>query len=440
MEYCKKGLTCAKKQNNPLQYIFSAKAVSLYSNMCCYAKAIEASDEYFRSKQEKLGTDLEVCYLKAESSFLLGRYHDAILCYKDYFEEYKQAQGKNAVDMLRHPVLCADGVSYRIAILRMAKANMEEGDYKSALAYLRSLTAADYQSDRDNITYWLDMEIGIMKKTGDFSGIIDLYGQLDAVSREVFQALIEREMFYQADRDSIIKAFKAYRDTKEAYLWLLKLRSEYYDGSLSAESVQDFLSSMTVLTPLFADTIYFAVKAGLPLASFTQKVDPLDIGRFFYFNTAYHFSDLADLVYGGYGEGIDTDAGIQMWLSSLYYLELTAGRLCEEYVAGMFKAYAKSMFNAMTELFKEEMLQEGNLQLLPRQFRAGYYCYMAVNALDTGKDSEYIRYLRTILKHCPQMGKVVKLLESKHRSILKSNGSRNLKHTPKKSNRLSMIL
>lgn len=417
LEYCEKGLSYAKKQNNQLMYILLAKATSVYFNMENYIKAIETSDEYFRSKQEQLATDVEVNCLKAESCFLLHRYRAAILSYLDYFEGLKK-RPKNTFDEFLHPIAFVDERSYRVGILRLAKAYLEEGDLKSALERLHSVPATDFQKDKDNVPYWLDLEIGMMKKTKDFSGIKVLYIQLEAAAREVFQTLLEKEMADSSVRDAILTEFKAQSGTGDAYVKLLKLRRDYYAGNLTAGPIQEFLSDTEELKPLFADAVYFAVKLGLPLKSIAERIDPLDIGSFFFYNSAYHFDDMACLVYDTYGESADADAVTQQWLLFLYYLGLTSGHVQEEYITTLFKEYARAAFIAITLLFKEELLREENIRLLPRQFRVGYYCHMAEDALETGKDTLYIRYLRTALKLCPLLNKAVQVLAEQIKSSL----------------------
>lgn len=424
LEYCEKGL---KSSDNKVRHPLLSSSISINVYLGRYLKAVEIADEYFRSKPAKIGTDLEVYYMKAESCLYLGRNKEAIQAYQEYisfFKEFKQGM-HNTVDTYQHSVIHTDDGSYRTAVLNLTKLLAEEKEFKTARSCLRTVPADGFLQDTNKVSFWLELEIHVMKKLNDFSGIADLCERLDGYALEEIQKLIEKELKQEARRGLILKEFAALGQPKHNYSWLMKLRSDYSAGKMDAERLKEFISGLEEWTPLFADAAYIALKAGLPVQSIAKKMNAYDVGRFFYYNEYFCFDDLAYLVYEICTDPAEqTDTHTQMWVSFLYFLELTSDRMREDHIAGMFKAYSKTAFHSMAAIFKEEIMTEENADILPLQFRIGFYCHMATCALETGEDFKYLKYLRETLKLCPQLKKVVEILADQFQKALNGVANR----------------
>ncbi len=416
LEYSEKGLQYGDEIDKCLQYTNLIRIHSICGNELA---VLELADEYFNTKKSKIASDLEVHRTKGLSYCKLERNKEAIQAFKDYlrfFEEFKQGL-HHTEDMYKHTINFTDDESYRQMVLNLTSLLLKEGDLENAETYLHSVAASDYLKDKSNILGWLNWEVALMELTKDFSGIRNLYEQLDDVAREKMQDIIEKVYLNDVCRMLILNDFTRLENPQSAYSKLMKLRSDYVADRLTAERVQSFVAGLEEWTPPFADAAYFAIKAGLPMQLIADKIDPYDIGSFFFQNEFYHYDDLPYLAMQ-ICKDKDLNVNSQLWLSFLYFMELTSDRLREESVFKLFMAYASASFSSLSFLFKSEILNEEKAELLPRPFRTGFYSWLAADARKSKDHTKYLRHLRTVLKLCPQLKKAVDALANQMKKEL----------------------
>jgi Glycosyltransferases involved in cell wall biogenesis len=416
LEYSEKGLQYGDEVGKCLLYCNLVRIQFICGNN---QKAVEIADEYFKSQKNQFATDMEIYIIKGMSCWNLKRNQEALQTYKEYlhfFEQFKQGL-HHTEDMLKHSISYADDASYRKTVLNVTRSLLKENDFEGAESYLHSVAERDYLKDRNNVFYWLNCEVGLMERRKNFSGIVGLYERLDDFAKETIQKIIELVYRNEDCRGLILSDFAALKHPKSVYSKLMKLRSDFFAGSLAAEQVQSFIAGFEEWTPVFADAAYFAIKAGLPFQSVTEKIDAYDVSAFFFRNEFYHFEDLPCLAVQICRDK-DLDANSQLWLSFLYFMELTSDRLRKESVLDLFTAYANASFSSLKVLFQNELLTEENAGLLPRPFRIGFYCHLAADARKTNDNAKYLRHLRTVLKLCPQLKKAIDTLADRMKNEL----------------------
>lgn len=74
------------------------------------------------------------------------------------------------------------------------------------------------------------------------------------------------------------------------------------------------------------------------------------------------------------------------------------------------RAFAKAEQAFVTACYSPEVLQEGNVCVLPSMHRFGWYCAQAFDALEAGDTVGYVRYLRAGLVTCENMKPMVEFL------------------------------
>lgn len=407
LEYSEKGLQYGNEIGKSLLYTNLIRVHSICGN---HLKVVELADEYFNIKKNQIASDIEIHLTKGVSYWKLGRDKEAMQAFKEYlrfFEEFKQGL-HHTEDMYKHAINFTDEGYYRKTVLNITRLLLKEKDLENAKSYIHSVAASDYMKDKSCVFDWLNGEVALMELSNDFSGIADLYEQLDDSAREIMPNITERVYRDEACREPVLNSF-AGSDSKSAYSRFMKLRLEYFTGRLEAERVQSFIAGLEEWTPLFADVAYFAIKAGLPMQLITDKIDAYDIGSFFYQNEFYNYDDLPYLTVQ-VCKGKDVDANTQLWLSFLYFMELASDQVREESASDLFTAYADASFGSLKGLFKNEILSEEKAGFLPRPFRIGFYCHLAVEARKANDHTKYLRHLRTVLKLCPQLKKAVDTL------------------------------
>jgi hypothetical protein len=214
-------------------------------------------------------------------------------------------EGKlNTPDTLQHSMSYTNDASYRIAVLRLVKSLLELGAPGNAREWLSKAPLEDYTDDEMTAVYRLELEIKLMEKSNDFSGLPGLYIGLNNSMREKLQPFIEEAYEHPKFRDLILKEFAGFPQDSD-YGKLMLLRNQYYNGTLTAGPVREALDGIESLTALYADLIYFAAYCSLPIKYIASKIDPSDIGYFFYGNRSHHFQ-ISPVLCSDYAESITT--------------------------------------------------------------------------------------------------------------------------------------
>ena len=76
----------------------------------------------------------------------------------------------------------------------------------------------------------------------------------------------------------------------------------------------------------------------------------------------------------------------------------------------LFHVYADTAGAYATTVYKGEVLTEENLSLLPMHLEVGYYCGLALQALEKEENSRYVEYLKKVLNLYPEWKDVIQIL------------------------------
>jgi hypothetical protein len=248
-----------------------------------------------------------------------------------------------------------------------------------------------------------------MKVNTDFSGLPVLYSQADDAGKGILQNQIESCIGNPEYRESILKEFSTTDISQDNYTNLLVLRYKHESNMLTQECVNSFISNIQEWAQLYADAFYYVIEAGLPINTVASIIDPSEVSSLLFNNKYFHHSDFSYLVLQRY-ENDALDAKTMFWLSVLYLNEMASANMRQDRVNDLFRAYAKSIYAYLSAVVKSSVLNEENAFLLPKQWRAGFYCSLAVAAYDKGQNSSYIMYLKAALQHCPELVNAIKIL------------------------------
>lgn len=418
LEYYGKGKEIAKLQSNPVMYSLYASIASVYYHLHNYNYAIDIIDEYFTLEKDEIGTDIEMYMIKASSCFKLKKYTDSRYCYEKYIDCYrKYRQGfLHTVDTFQHSINFINNASYLLALINLTKLYIVDKLYNDAEKCLLSESKELFATDDNSYTEWLSLRFELMRIKGDFSGLADLYSESGAAGKSILQSLIENNIANSDHRNIILREFSVPCASPDDYTKLLILRYKYDNSLPLSDSVSDFLANIREWTPLYADALYFALEDGTPVETISALIDPSLLSSFFFNNRFFHYPELPYSVMQiielrlNDANVSSIDPNTQMWLSLLYLNELISKDMRGDRVNGLFRAYAKSIGAYLSAVIKPEILTEDKSALLPRQWRAGFYCSLAIDAYDNGRNSDYLKHLKSALQYCPDLVNAINLL------------------------------
>jgi len=417
LEYYGKGKEITKLRNTPVKYSLYASLAGIYYQTKRYNEAVAVADEYFGLKKDEIGTDIEMYMIKATSCLLLKKNDDSKYCYEKYiecFRKYRQGHLRT-VDTFQHSVNFTNNSAYLSAILNLSKLLITDKQYGDAEKYL--LSEPDlFAADNEHYTGWLLLRFELMQGKGDFSGLAGLYkGSTDA-GKSILQNQIESIIGNTDSRDAILREFASLDASPDTYERLLNLRYKFDHSLPISDSASEFLENVQEWTPLYADAVYFALVSGTPVNAISSIIDSSMLSSYFFNNAFYHYPDLPYYVVRIMDSGMDDayaggiDIISHLWLSVLFLNELISKSIRSDSVYDLFRAYAKSIGAYLSAVIKPEILNEEKSVMLPKQWRAGFFSSLAVDAYDKGRTSDYIKYLKSALLYCPELVNAINLL------------------------------
>lgn len=414
MDYADKGIEVAKEQNDPVLYSLFSNKLGMYMQSNKHAEAVETADKYFSLKKKEVGTDLEFYFGKAKSCYMLKMYKEAAVLfikYLKFYDEFKRGLHRT-IDTFQHSLSYTSYTVYRTAVLMLASSLIETEQYADASRYLHMVPISDFISENTSESKDLiNLKFLLMKKTEDYSDIVPLYNLFRQTHEILLCEHIENALRSGSDRDALLKQFSGYDEPGDAYGGLLRLRYYYYTGLLNKRIAESFIDGIEDFAPLYADAVYIAAGFGVSIDKISEKVDPDLMEAYFFNNKYYHFEDLADKLLESSQKSAEKESPYsEYWLSSLVYMEMTSRKQDPEAAEKLFMGYAKSAGEYMETVFRIELLNEERINLIPRQFRIGYYCREAVKAQEDGQEAKYLKYLRNALKLDQKLNDIMKTM------------------------------
>lgn len=159
-----------------------------------------------------------------------------------------------------------------------------------------------------------------------------------------------------------------------------------------------------------ASALAHAIRSGaaFPVESRLMKIEELDA-------LAVRLAGNWEELYAALKRTVSEDyAGSWQTLAWARSLVLAAARTCDWKDAAqgleLARIFARAERNFLTGCYTAEVLQEGNLWVLPSMHRFGWYCAQAFEALEVGDSVSYVRLLREALASCGEMKAMVEFL------------------------------
>lgn len=414
MEYCSKGLSYAIKAKNMLQYtLYSLKAGYLHK-MQKYSQALDLIDEYFSARTGVIGTDLEMYFLQADSRKNLGDHAGAAASYIHYvrmYQEFKRGMHQTP-DTTHHSICFTDQVSFDNAVNSYINGLLLMHDYETVVGKAAELSGMPSSL----LTELHELSIGLQKmnKAKDFSALPELYERIDETNQNLLLMLLEKGLETEAYKPAIFAEFEKDEVTYSDYDRLMRLRHSFERGTLTKEDVEHFFLKVNKWKNLYADAVYIAIAMRLPASRIVKKAAELNVSDCLFLSAHLHYKDLGERI-GQYSAAQEAEPEVDcpdvcVWLSEVYQWALTHYTYDNASILPLFRAFAKETFAYLHRVCKEEILSEENARYIFKPFRAGFYCYLAVCALDVKDIEKAAKSLKTALEIDPSLGKTMKIM------------------------------
>ncbi|MCX7714396.1 MAG: glycosyltransferase [Clostridia bacterium] len=415
VEYCVKGLEYAKNENRALFCALYAILASCYYSLDRHSDVIKVAREYFDSKKEKMAIDVEMYVRMGFSHMELKEYSKAIIAFENYVALYELfTKGLlNTSDTLYHSINCVSPEFYRKAIYVCVNAYKELKDYKKAFLWIRKLPIGDFSGSEPDVVTRIKSELDLMCESGDFSGVVDLYRSSNEKTVLILQKLIDG-LYSKNDKNAflLLSALCDGNLLETAYVKLLKIRLADMENSADiSDKINQFFKDGVSLSENYSDVLYFMIKYKFPFDTLSVSVDAFDLQSFVN-SICKRFSDAPKLIFRYIEETVDIynlkEASCACMLCEALFD--FADALEEDEAVRLFSSYAEVMDHYLANVILADVLSDENIDLLPRNLRGGYFCTLALAALNDKAMSLYIEHLKSALKANPKLNKIITLL------------------------------
>lgn len=398
LKYCEDCFNVAKIQHQGFLYaVFYTKA-ALYQQMGRIDKTLETIQDYFSFKpgnDPARATDLELYFLKADCCFRQKDYCQAIASIREYIMLYNEyLNGKlRTSDTLQHSINFVNDSSFQHGIYILLESYIGNEDYKKALS--------------ETVIFFSTLS-GLNEKA---PGLGELYEKADEKYREMLRNFLELLVEHSEVRADILRDFSDYSHTDSDYSQLMKLRGLYDDDAISINAVSQFFERVEAITPEYADAVYYALKLNMPIETLTSKMDAYDLESCLFISKYLHYKDLPEVISRYNGDS--TDACAVLFKSFLFRWLLNSESLSDDEQEKAFYIYSESIYSYLSKVFKAEILTDENSSCVPKPFRSGLYCYLALDELKGKHTALGLKHLKTALSFDNGLKKVILVLHDK---------------------------
>jgi glycosyltransferase involved in cell wall biosynthesis len=408
LNYCEKGIKFAKEQKLSFELLFYIRKAQIYFLLKDYQKLLVATEEYFSAKKVVWASDIEMYIYQARSYTFFNSTRDAIDAYKNFIKIYRGFEKGlyNTPDMHYSSVNYTELNSYVYFTLNLVELLLKTGDHEQAKAYSASLSLQSLLDHPESLMRKLQHDIEIMKISKDFSELPLVYDQLKAENQSAHQDMIE-----QLTGEEHVAAAKAFSDAdiaETAYVKLMRLRSLFYCGTMTARDVEEVLSVIETGSQVYADLAYFTLYSNASVELLNNKFDAFDFaGMVNKERPCFQQWPVLSKTIVATG---DDQTVKYLWMATLHELALVSDITGDDVKLSLFTEYGRHFGKYLHSILSNDIRTEQQAFLLPKALRTGFLSSLAIACRDSGGSAEYIRCLRAVLKTEPRLYGMIHML------------------------------
>ncbi len=404
-----------KEGNNNMYCALSINLMATYAGLNKHWEVLNEADLYFKSKSDILASDTDVYYYMLFAFNSLNKYAECVetyIKYKEHFDKY--ADGKHTTrEAYNRALICADNFSLYLASLNVINSYFKLERCEEAKELIKKMLAfsCEFKMSQD---FLFKLYLEVMRIQNNYDDLKYLY-TVELDRNEEFESNLQKsiESFINErieEKHKIISLLsKLDIKSKSPYITYMKIRQVYEDKSNDVKAqITEFLNEIEKFDIHYFDIVYYVLKYNMPLKLFKSKLDfDCLLACFDVINRQY--DDFLDTISSyTYESNNPYEAYL---LKSIYEVSITLNDADDkEIIINSFKKYLKNFEIYLINTYNENILNDENIDLVPKNIQFGYYCMKANEALANNSKLNYIKLLRKALSANNSMKNLISIL------------------------------
>lgn len=418
IRYALKGIELERQHPHfEMRCFYYNRLLSMYLGKKQANKALETAKEYFERNERPYTTDLDIYFNRAIQYIQLSEFENAKKDLEKYLEGHQAYCNKTLLtsDIFVDPIVTTQEDYYHRGLSNYAICLTMLEEYDNALAALNKIKPREVGVQKDDLCY-LTAEFTLIEKTENYERIAVLYQQIKAQEDEDKLKIIQRYIDgfvikHKDERKMIAKILvDKFKNAENDYIKLQKLRLAAAEENVAElhSLLHCFLESP--LTAEYSDVLYFALKEGLDVSLLAKAVDFADI-PVFAARIEQKYSEYAELVYAYFATREPPATMLELrFVIELKERAIMSDDLDKEPYALLFQGYCQDLILYTYNAVVPEMLEEENINGLPKLYRFAYHMNMANNYLQANQAANYVKLLKAALCDNQNMKRPIKML------------------------------
>lgn len=426
IKYSLEGLKLCKYSDKlPVTYALLANLIIAHFKNNSYNKAIEYSKKYLSICNSTVQTHIDVYYILASAYFFTFDNVNSIEYAQKYIRLYKKMKKQEllTIDTNARAILF-NNMSCRNEILKIIiNIYIKEEKFSEARKIYEENNYFINCDNLNNIFEYTTIYLNILDKTNSINSLCNFYkmvvkNQNDEVNEKIISAI---ENYIQDNIDSKNKIISILNnlEIKNKYTQYMSIRYSFINNNENAvNNLINFINNTEKIDKNYFDLIYFIIKNNIPLSIIINKISIDD-----FINCINILCKLYDDFKNYVCDYINNNKHIDDYYLEFILYEKLLCNLCvddKEIVLKIYKKYLNCCTKYINYIYKDIVLSEDYLHLLPKNIQTAFYFLECEKFKDINNKSKYINYLRKILFANNDMKNLISILSNNINDEFKS--------------------
>ena len=412
-EFIEKGYQVVKKNPKDLFFycLYAIRSTYLLKGKR-YQESIETIKEYFECRQGEHANDLSMMALLGQNQLEIGQYQEAIKSFEEYerlYRRYKEEKLDRTEEIVASIWWKSEREHYIMACFE-AQAYIKLNDYEKAFKRLKQIDFKVYDAIGDYLE--------CIECSGNYAELIELYDKIrESLPEEQLQQYVDYiQNIYETKPEIRFELTKAFGSLKPAQqipifrLYQIRYLAEIGEKEAVSKGLEYFKEETFSWSLQYADLIYASIIVGLNIESLIQRIEIKEVENYIQKIKSLN-KHMASYVLK-YCEQISRRSNIQElhWLIEMIEKILVDEEENKEEQLRLVDQYITMASQYMRSFYKEEVLNDEQIQYLPSRHQFIYYMSQAKALLDANQQKQYVVKLHQALESYPVMQHCMKLL------------------------------
>lgn len=376
-----------------------------------FQEVIQVCKDYFSVKKQEFATHVDMYYLLAVSYMHQEDYENAVGAYQNYLRLLDKLEKGELNEADRSvTILVYHTKEYHLMVLNNCLYALQKLEhYEDAFQIVDDYFAYLADKESDDAPFFAG-ERECVKALKNYSRYVRRYAELKAGGNtrqlESLRSNIDYLMFGDMEEayPGLAEAFAYLEEDADPFLKLMRLR---YSAAADDFSVLEDLLENAPPEEQYAELVYFAMKAGGCFVPYIRRVDSDELQG--YMAKMKRYPDLMEVISAYYAQAPASRDLIELrWeLVLLEYALLKDGKIDSSALTDtdmlLFERYCTGLSVYVQGVYREELLQDGDILVLPRSHRFGLQMGRAFACKAQGDLAGFLRSMQPAGERYPML-------------------------------------